>query len=486
MENIIKTGDIVEIKNAYFKNDNGLYFVKASAGDAFWFGNDYSLCKIGKSGKISTAKNKTAFYPLMCCTNDRMKNAIAREHNEKHATIEIVTNINNSFVIEYFKNKVTEAEEQYNYYFSKWGNNAESERLRNVLEDYKKVVERLTEEETKPTAETITEVTEEPTEEAQQETNTTTEEQKEVKTMERKYFTINEDVARTAHTINSFREYAKDNATHIYRAYCDSVYDVVEKIEAQKPALAERALYMAERYCRKLADYYNAYYRNEASCPSLMICGAGNFPTRKKQKQNSRRDSLMNEWNYLQSYAKKIENLLTNNQAILSSDADAMERLQDKIEDLEKTKELMKDLNKHFRNGGTIEEYDGEITEKLKSHIDFMIRQGWQPQFDTTNTNAEIKRLKGRLEQLQRVKEEGTTEATTADDDGNELFTVVKNTEIMRLQLIFDGKPEDAVRDILKKNGFKWSPKNGAWQRQLTDNALFSLKRVTEAIKAIA
>lgn len=56
----------------------------------------------------------------------------------------------------------------------------------------------------------------------------------------------------------------------------------------------------------------------------------------------------------------------------------------------------------------------------------------------------------------------------------------------MRLQLIFDGKPEDAVRDILKKNGFKWSPKNGAWQRQLTDNALFSLKRVTEAIKAIA
>ena len=309
-----------------------------------------------------------------------------------------------------------------------------------MLEDYKKVVERLTEEETKPTAETITEVTEEPTEEAQQETNTTTEEQKEVKTMERKYFTINEDVARTAHTINSFREYAKDNATHIYRAYCDSVYDVVEKIEAQKPALAERALYMAERYCRKLADYYNAYYRNEASCPSLMICGAGNFPTRKKQKQNSRRDSLMNEWNYLQSYAKKIENLLTNNQAILSSDADAMERLQDKIEDLEKTKELMKDLNKHFRNGGTIEEYDGEITEKLKSHIDFMIRQGWQPQFDTTNTNAEIKRLKGRLEQLQRVKEEGTTEATTADDDGNELFTVVKNTEIMRLQLIFDGR----------------------------------------------
>ena len=115
-----------------------------------------------------------------------------------------------------------------------------------------------------------------------------------------------------------------------------------------------------------------------------------------------------------------------------------------------------------------------------------MIRQGWQPHFDTTNTNAEIKRLKSRLEKLQKAKEEGTTETTTADTEGNELFTVVKNTEIMRLQLIFDGKPEEEVRNILKKNGFRWSPHYGAWQRQLTDNALFSLKRVTEAIKAIA
>jgi hypothetical protein len=55
----------------------------------------------------------------------------------------------------------------------------------------------------------------------------------------------------------------------------------------------------------------------------------------------------------------------------------------------------------------------------------------------------------------------------------------------MRLQLIFDGKPSDEVREVLKKNGFKWSPKNGAWQRQLTDNAICSLKRVTETIKAI-
>lgn len=34
----IKTGDIVEISGAYFKNDNGLYFVTHSPGDPTWSG----------------------------------------------------------------------------------------------------------------------------------------------------------------------------------------------------------------------------------------------------------------------------------------------------------------------------------------------------------------------------------------------------------------------------------------------------------------
>ena len=47
----IKTGDIVEITGAYFKNDNGLYYVEHSAGDPDWSGSDHSLRKISKRGK---------------------------------------------------------------------------------------------------------------------------------------------------------------------------------------------------------------------------------------------------------------------------------------------------------------------------------------------------------------------------------------------------------------------------------------------------
>ena len=60
----IKTGMVVEIRGAFFKNDNGLYFVEHSAGDPDWCGSDHSLRKISKRGKISQAKHNLCFWPI--------------------------------------------------------------------------------------------------------------------------------------------------------------------------------------------------------------------------------------------------------------------------------------------------------------------------------------------------------------------------------------------------------------------------------------
>ena len=60
----IKTGMVVEIKDAFFKNDNGFYFVEHSAGDPDWCGSDHSLRKISKRGKISQAKHNLCFWPI--------------------------------------------------------------------------------------------------------------------------------------------------------------------------------------------------------------------------------------------------------------------------------------------------------------------------------------------------------------------------------------------------------------------------------------
>ncbi len=56
---------------------------------------------------------------------------------------------------------------------------------------------------------------------------------------------------------------------------------------------------------------------------------------------------------------------------------------------------------------------------------------------------------------------------TTEVDHG--FCHVVENVDVNRVQIVFPGKPEEAVRAVLKQNGFRWARSEGAWQRQLND-----------------
>ena len=53
------------------------------------------------------------------------------------------------------------------------------------------------------------------------------------------------------------------------------------------------------------------------------------------------------------------------------------------------------------------------------------------------------------------------------------------NREDNRLQIFFEEKPDEKTRETLKENGFRWSPKAGAWQRQLNDNAIYAADRLS-------
>ena len=86
----IETGDMVVISGGYFKADNGYFMVMHSPGDANWLGNDHSLCRCSKKGKLSVAKYRTAFWPLMVTVNNEWERYKAKRHNLRNATIEVV------------------------------------------------------------------------------------------------------------------------------------------------------------------------------------------------------------------------------------------------------------------------------------------------------------------------------------------------------------------------------------------------------------
>ena len=52
--------------------------------------------------------------------------------------------------------------------------------------------------------------------------------------------------------------------------------------------------------------------------------------------------------------------------------------------------------------------------------------------------------------------------------------TIVYNYDEDRLQILFDAVPDSDMRTKLKGNAFKWPPRNQAWQRQLTQNAVIA------------
>lgn len=59
---------------------------------------------------------------------------------------------------------------------------------------------------------------------------------------------------------------------------------------------------------------------------------------------------------------------------------------------------------------------------------------------------------------------------------------VVHNTTLERIQLIFPGRPDDETRADLKSSAFRWSPREGAWQRKLTRNGVWAANGILAAL----
>lgn len=159
-------------------------------------------------------------------------------------------------------------------------------------------------------------------------------------------------------------------------------------------------------------------------------------------------------------YYRRRAEAVANNQAIFSDDPSATEKLEAKIERLEKQQELMREANKAIRKGDDAALKDLGFDEARIAQLktpDFCKRVGF-PDYALTNNSANIRRLKQRLERV--------SEAQTQPDSEREgpFAKIVDCPSENRVRLFFPGKPPEEVRSRLKSSGFRWSPAIGAWQ----------------------
>lgn len=245
--------------------------------------------------------------------------------------------------------------------------------------------------------------------------------------------------------------------------------------EQRKQNRIEYAKQQAEKNTQKSEEFFEKSRKIASSIPMGQPILIGHHSEKSHRRHLSQISGNMEQSieadRKAKYYLEKAESI-ENNKAIFSDDPEAIEKLQTKIEQLEKLQVFMKSCNKLIKNKDKegflkLENANVSIWEQL-NEPDRFGNLGFAS-YKLTNNNANIRRLKIRLEKLKSVAEQ---ESTDVEIKG---VRFVKNVEENRVQLFFSGIPSEQVRnDLKKKYAFRWSRSQGAWQRHLNNSGIYA------------
>lgn len=237
---------------------------------------------------------------------------------------------------------------------------------------------------------------------------------------------------------------------------------------------------------------YNDIIAKRAAWMPWTVCGPARYNSRKNSAKADRQQEAAREWNdkmdrFVLNTLSMIRDAIPHEQliaeyrsgkrreAISGDDPYAAEKLAARIEGLKEYHQRMKDRNAWWRKHGTMKgcpgldaasaaKMDNDINDpKQLYHVPYAA-------YELQLNNANIKRLEERLQTIQRQQAAGDAQHVYNG------FTVEQSAAEGRINITFDEKPDAPARDVLKSNGFHWSPRAKVWTRQLTDNALRAVR----------
>ena len=234
-----------------------------------------------------------------------------------------------------------------------------------------------------------------------------------------------------------------------------------------------------DAYIGKFKEWLYALSR----CFSQAITGAGGWKPatfRRHEKTNAAEKSAHDRLvNWCEKVIKRC-----NRQERLTGWAE-VERLQEKLDNLKRSQEIMKTINKIIRSTklATVEKVDEIMALGMSEEqaIDIMdpnrsyYGAGF-PAYALQNNLAKIKDTEAKIRRHQSM----------AECENEEMEypwgTLRADYDDERYRFIFDGKPSQEVISLMKQNAFKWSRQNMAWQRQITPNSRYAVKRMIEKL----
>jgi hypothetical protein len=118
------------------------------------------------------------------------------------------------------------------------------------------------------------------------------------------------------------------------------------------------------------------------------------------------------------------------------------------------------------------------VVAKMCDEGDCFGNKGFPP-YETTNNAANIRRLKGRLAQVEAHVADVTSEKAVG------AVRIVDDVEENRVQVYFPGRPDQIVITALKGSGFHWTPSLGCWQRMRSNGAMYHAEQIARMAEGI-
>lgn len=264
---------------------------------------------------------------------------------------------------------------------------------------------------------------------------------------------------------------------------------MVELWEQAKLPLPDAEL---EAFARRHVEITAKYWAAEGRCMNWFITGPARFPVARNEKRmrvsDARRADIAA---HIASAKKAVKRKAfphgTDDEPILASDPAAMQRIASRIEDLALSIDRMKRANVIIRRMEKDQASEADILARVVAETGMDEERAsrgvtvapWQNRrgFSTTNTRVELRRMQSRLASMKKRGDRAEDVETEAG-----AVTVKENTDMARIQLLFPGKPDEQTRRTLKSHGFRWSPSQGAWQRNLNEAGRYAASRVLKSI----
>lgn len=178
------------------------------------------------------------------------------------------------------------------------------------------------------------------------------------------------------------------------------------------------------------------------------------------------------------------------NAAVSGRDPEAVEKLLDKLNELGEAQDRMKTVNEAHRrflaDPATLDA--APLTDADKALVRaYKPAYSWEPHpfppYALKNNNANMRRVRERIEELERQRAEGERPDRTGEAGG--VSVVVRdNAEMDATELHFAAKPPPEVLAQLKARGWHWVRSAGYWSRRRSSQTDYLVGELLKAAQA--